>query len=80
MKGRNYQQGRKTEIVGGDVREDGDSKCGRCKGYVDEGLQCDTCQRWFHMQCEQVNREPEGIQEDLRYGYLSDVALPVVQG
>ena len=63
VKGRNYQQGRKTKIVGGeahaggDVQEDGDSECGRCKGYVNEGLQCDACQRWFHMQCEQVSQK-----------------------
>ena len=61
--GRNCQQVRKTEIVGGeahaggDVREDGNSECGRCGRYVDEGLQCDACQRWFHMQCEQVSQK-----------------------
>ena len=45
---------RKTEIVGGEahaggaVRADEDNECRRCERYVEEGLQCDACQKWFH--------------------------------
>ena len=44
--------------------------CGRCKGYVDEGLQCDACQRWFHMQCEQVSQK--------EYKRISDMGTSVM--
>ena len=76
MKRRNYQQGRKREIVGGevhagrDVREGGDNEYGRCRRYVDEGLQCDACQRWFHMQCEQVSQK--------EYKRISDMGTSVM--
>ena len=57
---RSYQERKKVQMINeeldGAVKADDGSECGRGKGYVEEGMECDSCRRWFHMQCELVSQ------------------------
>ena len=36
--------------------------CMKCDKYVETGVQCGYCQRWFHFKCEGITKE-EVMQE-----------------
>ena len=63
---RSYHERKKVQMINeeldGTVKADDGSECRRCKGYVEEGMKCDSCRRWFHMQCEEVRRNIRGSQ------------------
>ena len=58
---RSYQEKKKAHMIneelGGAVKADAGGKCGSCTSYVEEEVECDSCRRWFHMQCEGVSQK-----------------------
>ena len=47
--------------------------CPICRLTVDEGICCETCERWFHFECEQISITDQNIYEntDLIYTCLA---------
>lgn len=72
-------RGKLCKVCNNQGRLDRDGKCTRCMadeedatcpvcdnmvGDGDKGLQCDECQRWYHVQCEGVDEAWYGKMQD----------------